>query len=114
MYGALARVQGTGREMPIAVRTDRRVLDAFSNSANQFTIRGTGTLGGWAAARGPGTSVGFINCYSLRSSLRLPGRDSTLLHDSTSPTEAVARANRRSDRASRYDRGRAKVWQGDW
>lgn len=31
-------------------------------------------------AYGPGTSVGFINCYSLRSSLRLPGRDSTLLH----------------------------------
>jgi len=44
MYRALARVQG--REMPIAVRTNGRVLDAFSNSANQFAIRGTGSLGG--------------------------------------------------------------------
>lgn len=58
-------------------------------------------------------SVGFINCYSLRSSLRLPERDSTLLHDSSRLTKAVARANRWSVCASHYDRFRqtlARRW----
>ncbi|TGZ53025.1 hypothetical protein DBV15_00569 [Temnothorax longispinosus] len=41
---AFSRLEEYDREMPIAIRTGRRVFDAFSNSANQFAIRGTDTL----------------------------------------------------------------------
>lgn len=44
----------------------------------QINLRYTERARQAEAARGPGTSVPFINCYSLRPSLRLPRRDSAL------------------------------------
>lgn len=50
----------------------------------------------------------FINCYSLRSSLRLAGRrDSTLLRCATVSSK-LARAHRRRDRDGRYDRAKLR------